>query len=90
MISDAYNEVIRIVIAPFKVEVQFAAGSPATISWNTVVGKKYQLQYHYAFGPTAWVDLDDPVTATNLSTRLTDPIGNPEAQRFYRVKLRLN
>lgn len=86
VVTDAYNELIRVVLVPFEVGVHFSGGSPgATLSWNSVVGKDYQVQYRSAFGFASWVDLGGPVMATNLSTSLIDNIGNPEGQRFYRA-----
>jgi sugar lactone lactonase YvrE len=86
VVADAYNELIRVVTVPFKAGVHFLDGSPgATLSWNSVVGKEYQVQYRSGFGSASWVDLGGPVTAASLSTTLTDSIGDPEGQRFYRV-----
>jgi len=86
VVADAYNELIRVVLVPFKAGVYFSGGSPgATLSWNSVVGKDYQVQYCSTFAFASWVDLGGPVTATNLSTSLIDNIGNPEGQRFYRI-----
>jgi sugar lactone lactonase YvrE len=88
MVADAYNELIRAVMEPFKVGVDlFGGNSGATISWNSVVGKEYQVQYRGALGFDSWVDLGGPVTATNLSSSFADTIGNPEGQRFYRAVL---
>src|SRR5438876_1209542 len=51
VVADAYNELIRVVMVPFKVGIHFFGGHPgATISWNSVVGKEYQVQYRSAFG----------------------------------------
>ena len=86
VVADAYNESIRVVLVPFKVGVHFSGGSPgAILSWNSVVGKDYQVQYRGVFALASWVDLGGPVTATNLSTSLTDNIVNPAGQRFYRI-----
>ena len=88
VVADAYNELIRVVLVPFKVGIHFFGHHPgATISWNSVVGKVYQVQYRSAFGFGSWVDLDGPVTATNLSTSLTDNFGDPAGQRFYRANV---
>lgn len=86
VVTDAYNELIRVVLVPFKVGVHFSSGSSgATLSWNSVAGKDYQVQYRSAFAFASWVDLDGPITATNLSISLIDNLGNPEGQRFYRI-----
>jgi sugar lactone lactonase YvrE len=86
VVADAYNELIRVVLVPFDVGIHVFDGDPgATISWNSVAGKEYQVQYRNAFGFAAWVDLGGPVTATNLSTSVIDDIGDPQGQRFYRA-----
>jgi uncharacterized repeat protein (TIGR03803 family) len=52
------------------------------LSWNTLPGRMYQMQYSTNLIRTNWFDLGAPGTNGSVST----PIG-PDPQRFYRVLL---
>jgi hypothetical protein len=55
-----------------------------SLSWNAIVGGTYQMQYTTNLAPVIWLDLGDPVTASNSTMTASDIIGlNP--QRFYRL-----
>jgi uncharacterized repeat protein (TIGR03803 family) len=53
-----------------------------SLSWNTLPGRMYQMQYSTNLVQTNWTDLDAPGTNGSMST----PIGL-DPQRFYRVLL---
>jgi hypothetical protein len=79
---------IRLVSVPIELEIRPPA---ATLSWNSIIGKAYQLQYLDALGAGSWINLRAPITATNLSTTVRDDtaatsaIMNPSIQRIYRA-----
>jgi uncharacterized repeat protein (TIGR01451 family) len=55
-----------------------------TITWNSISGTTYRVQYDSQLGDTNWIDLPPDVLAIDITssqtdTNLTDP------QRFYRV-----
>jgi len=83
IVSDTYNELIRIVLAPIVLAVH-VSDDGASISWESLIGKTYQPQYQNKLGPGPWVDLGPPVTATSLNTSVSD---NPAAPggRIYRA-----
>jgi len=87
VVADTYNELLRVVLVPFKVALQvFGTTSMATVSWDTVIGKTYQVQS--ATNPiSAWSNLGSAVTATGLSLNATNPAAG--GMQLYRV-LRLN
>jgi hypothetical protein len=59
-------------------------GGAFSLTWNTIAGETYQLQYTTNLAPANWLDLDGPITATNSTMTASDIIGlNP--QRFYRL-----
>jgi hypothetical protein len=62
-------------------------GSQLVISWNSVVGKTYQVCYKTAMTNATWMPLVPQVTATgsNTSYTHTPPAGSP--QRFYNVRV---
>jgi hypothetical protein len=55
-----------------------------SFSWVTVPGKSYQVQYSTNLMPANWINLGNPITATNGVTTLSDPFGS-NSRRFYRV-----
>jgi streptogramin lyase len=84
VVADAYNQIVRVVLVPFKVSLQIAGGTK--ISWDTVIGKSYQVQFKTNLSAT-WINLGSPVTASALSLGATD--NSAGGNRFYRV-LRVN
>jgi sugar lactone lactonase YvrE len=83
--TDTYNELVRTVIVPFTLSLQMSgAAQAAAISWDAVIGKKYQVQFKNDL-KTAWTNLNAPVTATNLSLSVTDIAAGGKKQRVYRV-----
>ena len=59
-------------------------GGAFSLTWNAIEGETYQLQYTTNIAPANWLDLGDPVTATNGIMTVSDIFGlNP--QRFYRL-----
>ena len=84
VVTDAYNQLIRAVLAPFEVGID-TSDSFFSISWNSVIGKRYEVQYQSEFGLGSWLNLREPVTATNLNTTLTDTTRESPGQRIYRV-----
>ena len=63
------------------------SGDTFTVTWDSVAGMRYQLQYKDALNDPSWTDVASPVTATGsgnkTSTDNTTVAGQP--QRFYRV-----
>jgi len=86
VVVDSYNELIRLVLVPFKLGIDVFDGNPgAAISWDSVIGKAYQIQHRSGFGFGSWLDLGGPVRATNLTTRVIYDIHDPANQRMYRA-----
>jgi hypothetical protein len=54
------------------------------LTWQSLPGLSYQLQYTTSLPATAWIDLGSSVTATDLTTTVLDPTGS-DPRRFYRV-----
>jgi hypothetical protein len=57
-----------------------------TITWNTVAGFSYQLQYTSDLLNTNWMNFGPAITASGLVTNVSDSFTN--SQRFYRVLLK--
>lgn len=59
-------------------------GTNLTLTWQSVPGWNYRVQYKLSLNDTNWLDLSSDVTATNLTaTKTTTLVANA---RFYRVK----
>lgn len=83
VITDTYNELVRVVLVPFKLSLQMSGATHAvTLFWDAVIGKTYQVQFKNDL-VSAWTNLGAPMTATNLSLSATDNAAGP--QRVYRV-----
>jgi hypothetical protein len=68
----------------------FNVAQPATtgfnLTWNTIAGQVYQVQYTTNLTQPNWIDLGNPLTATTntLTLQDTDAI-TASPSRFYRV-----
>ena len=86
VVVDTYNELVRAVIVPFKLAFQLAGTThTATFSWDTVIGKKYQVQFKSDLTATAWTNLGAPMTATDSTLSATDSAAT--GIKIYRVLL---
>ena len=86
VVADTYNEMVRAVIVPFKLTLQLAGGAhTATITWDTVIGKKYQVQYKADLAAASWTDLGSVVTAVDYTSTTTD--SSATGTKLYRVLL---
>ena len=56
----------------------------ATITWDSTPNQTYRLQYKTNVNDSIWQEVLPDVTAAELRTSTTDPVGNV-SQRFYRV-----
>jgi sugar lactone lactonase YvrE len=88
LVADAYNDMIREVLVPFKQTLQLSGNPPAiTLTWVAIVGRQYQVQYTDNL-TGAWTNLSGLVTATNYVLTQTDVLNRSLPQRHYRVLLK--
>ena len=84
VVADAYNELIRAVLIPFELSIRTTNNASAMIiSWDGVIGRKYQVQFKPGIDSAAWLNLGTPVTAGDSVVSRTDT--SSDAQRIYRV-----
>jgi len=84
-LTDTYNELVRAVLVPFTLSLQLSGAThAATISWDAVIGKTYQVQFKNDLAAD-WTNLGPSVTAASLSLSATD--NAPGQQRVYRVSV---
>ncbi|HEY4414744.1 MAG TPA: hypothetical protein VGO57_03545 [Verrucomicrobiae bacterium] len=67
------------------VPVFTSSNSMCSFTWNAVSNLTYQLQSAASLADPIWVDLGNPVTATNNSASTSVTVG-PDTQRFYRIR----
>jgi hypothetical protein len=70
--------------APFHVLSVAVTNRAVLITWESVPGQAYRLQYKTDWGQTNWQDLVPDVTANGSTASGTDTMGR-EPSRFYRV-----
>lgn len=86
VVADTYNELVRVVIVPFKLALQLTGAlHSATLSWDAVIGKKYQVQFKSDLTAAAWTNLGSPLTATDFT--LSAPDNAATGLKIYRVLL---
>jgi hypothetical protein len=89
-VVDTENCTIRIgspfiaptVLEPFYVKA-VKNGRVLTITWDSVIGCNYQLQYTTSLSPSNWVNAGEIFMATNSPTVV--PRLDNDSQRFYRI-----
>ena len=83
LVADTYNELVRVVLVPFKLSLRLSGASrTVTISWDAVIGKSYQVQFTDNL-TAGWTNLGAPVTAAALSLSATN--NSASGSRVYRV-----
>lgn len=86
IVVDAYNELLRTVIVPFNLSVQLVGGShAATIIWDAVIGRKYQVQFKSDLTAADWTNLGPVLTATDYTLGAMD--NSATGMKVYRVLL---
>ncbi|HEV2695705.1 MAG TPA: NHL repeat-containing protein [Verrucomicrobiae bacterium] len=85
VVVDTYNELVRTVIVPFTLSLQLASQAhTASITWDTVIGKKYQVQYKAGLVAN-WTNFGAVVTAAGYGLNATDD--SATGMKVYRVLL---
>ena len=62
------------------------SGNTINFSWDSAVGRSYQVQYETNLAQVGWINLGSPITALSTVTSSSDTIG-PDPRRFYRIAL---
>ena len=69
---------------PPTIQILTQSGGVLMLTWGAIAGQKFQVQYQTNWLQTGWINLGDPISATNATMTASDTIG-PDPQRFYRV-----
>ena len=59
----------------------------ATISWNSISGKIYQVQFRNYLGMQAWTNFQSSIIASNATASAIDETISNFLQRYYRIQI---
>ncbi len=66
--------------------IEMLSPTQCKVTWSSVSGKTYQVQYKDDLTAPNWINLGAPITATGSSTSFTDTTITPtQIRRFYRI-----
>jgi hypothetical protein len=83
--TNSFKVMVTAPVSQFPITTFSVTNGVATVTWSSVPGRTYRLQYKNSIDETGWHDAGD-VVATSTTTSATNNVsGLP--QRFYRVIL---
>lgn len=83
--SDGMIRRLASALSPPNIQSITNSGSNVTITWRSVPGWNYRVQYKAELSAATWQDLAGDVTATGLTSSRSAPLTNED--RFFQVKL---
>jgi hypothetical protein len=83
--APAVTEIPPVIVPPIIQGIAINAGA-ASITWQTVPGMTYRLQYSASPSGGDWTDISPDIIATAETATISQPLGD-EPQRFFRVLL---
>jgi hypothetical protein len=75
------------VVEPPNILTTMQSGNSFTFTWSATSNQMYQLQSTTNLGQGNWTSLTGPITATNSTTTISEPISASNSSQFYRVVL---
>jgi hypothetical protein len=84
--TNSFTVVVIATNTPFKITSILISNGLAKISWNSVTGQTYTLQYKNNLTDTNWQDAPPSVIASQASCCATNALAG-STRRFYRVRL---
>ncbi|MDB6125271.1 MAG: hypothetical protein JWQ71_4264 [Pedosphaera sp.] len=71
--------------SPFRItSIGLVPGTGVVMTWQSAIGRNYQVQSKAMLGNSAWTNLGTPITATGTFTSSTNSVSG--ATQFYRVQ----
>ena len=68
-----------------QMEVVSLTDTRVTLSWNTVAGRSYRVQYKSDLSEPSWTDLAGDIAADGTIATIVDDSINGARQRYYRI-----
>jgi uncharacterized repeat protein (TIGR03806 family) len=84
-LSDSKIFTVQVVSKPGIQSISLQEGT-VSLTWSTIPGKQYQIQYKNNLEDSDWLNLSNIVTAAGTTVSVTDQVGSAN-QRFYRITL---
>jgi hypothetical protein len=81
---DAGSDPVDATSIPLRVAIRVRGPGEAAVTFNSVVGRTYRLEYQSQLGQDTWIPVGAPRVATTTNQAMTDLSGD-QTQRFYRV-----
>lgn len=78
------TQMFNVTVVPLVFQPASLSNGVLTISWGSIPGVTYQVQYTTNLADPNWTELPPDVTASDVTASTTDVIGT-DVQRFYRV-----
>ena len=86
--SGLRGTVFRLTPAPGNIQATLRSGNVFRLTWDSWLGKAYQVQYKTNATQVGWIDLGNPFVASNSPVNFDSVTAGPS--RFYRVRLNLS
>ena len=78
------DDISVVVVPPTIFSSLKKTNSSVSFSWSAMSNLVYQVQYKTNLNQTSWINLGNPITATNDTAGVTDTAAT-DSQRFYRL-----
>jgi hypothetical protein len=75
-----------VVGSKFEITSVVRDSSSVTLTWSSVSGQVYRVQFKDELGDTAWTNLPGDVTAAGATAVKQDTTVGPVSRRFYRIQ----
>jgi hypothetical protein len=85
-VTNSFQITVNVATNDFRIISIMTSNGVATITWTSVPGNYYRLQYKDSLTDATWSNVTPDVLATNAMTTMTNVLGSTP-QRFYRVML---
>jgi Bacterial Ig domain/Cadherin-like domain len=85
-VTNSFQITVNIASNDFRILSVTITNGIAQVTWTSISGDFYRLQYTDSLNSTNWNDVTPDIMATNQTTSTTNALGN-SPQRFYRVML---
>jgi hypothetical protein len=80
--NGTYDYSVAAVGSPLMISIH-TSGTDMVITWETVAGKNYRVEYKEHVNDADWIPLVPDITGNGTPASKTEPLGT--TQRFYRV-----
>jgi hypothetical protein len=85
-VTNSFQITVNVASNDFRIISITTTNGVATVTWTSVAGNYYRLQYKDSLTAASWSDVIPDVQATNQTASTTNVLGDA-TQRFYRVML---